>query len=347
MNKTRLIAQIELSNWNKEYDNTYKEVDNSELSNFTKEGNMKVISLFCGAGGMDIGFIKAGHKVVWANDFDKDSCETYKKNIGHSPVCEDISKIPSKSIPEGDIVIGGFPCQGFSLANPYRKKGDERNKLYLEMLRVIKDKKPKYFVGENVTGLCSIGGYENKEDKKKGMGRVLKMIIKDFENAGYSVEWKILNAAEFGVPQTRRRVLILGTRKDISKKLKHPSPKYSKDKWKTVGEALEGLPLEPTSKIPNHIGTAHKVKINGHLGNRETRTDKPSPTIVGRGGGTGGPVIIPHPSRIRRMTVRETARLQSFPDNFVFEGAITSQYRQIGNAVPWPLAYHVAKMIPK
>lgn len=307
---------------------------------------MKVISLFCGAGGMDLGFIKAGHDIIWANDNDIDSCKTYEKNFGHKPVCADIEKIPSSAIPKGDIVIGGFPCQGFSIANPYRKTEDNRNKLYLEMLRVIKDKKPKYFVGENVTGLCSIGGYETKEDKKEHKGRVLKMILKDFEEAGYQVEFKILNSANFGVPQIRRRVIILGTRKDVKEKLIHPEQILEKDNWKTVGEALKGLPLEYSDKIPNHQGTAHKVKINGHLGNRATNPNKPSPTIVGRGGGTGGPVIIPHPNAHRRMTVRETARLQSFPDDFIFEGAISSQYRQIGNAVPWPLAYHIAKMIP-
>ncbi|MEK6916052.1 MAG: DNA cytosine methyltransferase [Nanoarchaeota archaeon] len=307
---------------------------------------MKIISLFCGAGGMDLGFIKAGHEIVWANDNDRDSCKTYERNLGHKAICEDIAKVSSKEIPDGDVVIGGFPCQGFSIANPYRKSDDKRNELYLQLLRVIKDKKPKYFVGENVTGLCSIGGYETKEDKKKGLGKVLKIIVKDFEEAGYRVEWKILNSANFGVPQARRRVLILGTRNDMEKKLKHPEPMFAKENWITVGEALKGLPLNYSAEIPNHQGTAHKVKINGHLGNRATNPNKPSPTIVGRGGGTGGPVIIPHPSGERRMTVRETARLQSFPDDFIFEGAISSQYRQIGNAVPWPLAYNVAKMLP-
>lgn len=311
-----------------------------------KEG-MKIISLFCGAGGMDLGFVKAGHKIIWANDFDKDSCKTYENYFGHKPICAPIEEIKSDEIPDGDIVIGGFPCQGFSIANPYRKTEDSRNRLYLEMLRIIKDKKPKYFVGENVTGLCSIGGYETKEDKKQHKGRVLKLILKDFEDAGYDVEFKILNSANFGVPQTRKRVLILGTRKDIPHKLKHPEPTHKKENWKTTGEALEGLPLDYSDEIPNHQGTSHKVKINGHLGNRATNPNKPSPTIVGRGGGTGGPVIIPHPKGHRRMTVRETARLQSFPDDFIFEGAVSSQYRQIGNAVPWLLAYNVAKMIPK
>lgn len=313
---------------------------------------MNIISLFAGCGGMDLGFVKAGHKIIWANDNDSDSCKTYEKNLGHKPVCKDIKEIPSEEIPDGDIVIGGFPCQGFSIANPYRNTEDKRNELYLQLLRVVRDKKPKYFVAENVTGLCSIGGYENKKDKKEHKGVVFKKILEELGKAndiGYDVEFKILNSANFGVPQIRRRVIIIGTRKDIPEKLKHPEPTRSKENWKTVGETLQGLPEEPdgeSKEFSNHIGTSHKVKINKFIGNRKTDPNKPSPTIVGRGGGTGGPVIIPHPNEKRRMTVRETARLQNFPDDFVFEGSITSQYRQIGNAVPWLLAYNVAKMIP-
>lgn len=336
-----------------------KDLNDKESENISKKGEiikrMKVISLFSGAGGMDLGFIKAGHEIIWVNDNDQDSCDTYEKNINHKPICKDIEEIQSTDIPSGDIVIGGFPCQGFSIANPYRNTEDKRNKLYLELLRVIRDKKPKYFVAENVTGLCSIGGYESNQDKKEHLGRVLKIIIKELEGAtpeGYHVEFKILNSADFGVPQIRRRVIILGTRKDIKMILKHPNPTHSKDGkdglpiWKTVREAISDLPDEPSEKIPNHTGTSHQVKINGHIGNRATQWDKASPTIVGRGGGTGGPVIIPHPNLKRRMTVRETARIQCFPDDFIFKGSVSSQYRQIGNAVPWPLAYYVAKNIP-
>ncbi len=317
---------------------------------------MKIISLFAGAGGMDLGFLKAGHKIVWVNDNDPDSCSTYEKNFKHKPVCKNIEEVLSSEIPKGDVVIGGFPCQGFSIANPYRNTEDKRNKLYLELLRIIKDKNPKYFVAENVAGLCSIGGYETNEDRKNHTGKVLKVILEELRKAtptGYHVEFKILNAADFGVPQGRRRVIILGTRKDVKKILKHPNPTHSGKidselpQWKTVRDAISDLPLNPSKDIPNHHGTSHQVKINGHIGNRATKWDKPSPTIVGRGGGTGGPVIIPHPNLQRRMTVRETARIQCFPDNFIFEGSISSQYRQIGNAVPWPLAYFIAKNIPK
>jgi len=325
-----------------------------------KKGGLRIISLFCGAVVMDLVFVKSGHKIICANDNDGDGCLTYEKNFGHTPICEDIEEIPSNEIPNGDVIIGGFPCQGFSIANPYRHTEDKRNELYIELLRVIRDKKPKYFIAENVPGICSLGGYETKEDKKNKTGRIFKVILKELENAneiGYHVKFKILNTADFGIPQTRRRVIILGTRKDVKPILKHPKPTHSKNpsitlngkrlgKWGTVREALKGLPEKPTEKILNHSGTSHKVKINGYLGNRATSWDKPSPTIIGRGGGTGGPVIIPHPNLKRRMTVRETARLQDFPDDFIFEGSVTSQYRQIGNAVPWKLAYHIAKMLP-
>ena len=172
------------------------------------------------------------------------------------------------------------------------------------------------------------------------------MIMKDFKDIGYKAQYKVLNAADYGVPQKRLRVIILGTREDIKNRFYHPKPTHE-NKWLTVRSAISDLP-EPSEscKIPNHHGTNHKVRINGFIGNRKTAWDKPAPTIVGRGGGTGGPVIMPHPNLHRRLTVRECARLQSFPDDFIFIGSKSSQYRQIGNAVPWLLAYNVAKMIP-
>ncbi len=320
---------------------------------------MKVISLFCGCGGMDLGFIKAGHKVVWANDNDMDSCITYEKNFNHKPVCGDITKVKSEDIPDGDIVIGGFPCQGFSIANKYRHEKDERNLLYLELKRVINDKNPKYFVAENVAGLASIGGYDTPKDKKNKTGKVLKRIIKEFSESGevgYNVTFKILLASNFGVPQNRKRVIILGTRKDIDHQLIHPQETTLEEK-KTLRDAIGDLPLEANQYTKesayekenghyNHYGNKHKVKINGHMGNRKLDWEKPSPTVTGRGGGTGGPVIMPHPELHRRMTVREYGRIQEFDDDFIFYGSISSQFRQIGNAVPWKLAFHISKMLP-
>ena len=130
-----------------------------------------VVSLFAGAGGMDLGFQKAGFEIIWANDFDKDSVDTYKKNFGNHIVLGDIKDIPSSDIPNNpDVVIGGFPCQGFSINNKKRSMDDERNHLYKEMLRIIKDKKPKYFVAENVKGILSLE-----------KGEVIKLIVNDFK----------------------------------------------------------------------------------------------------------------------------------------------------------------------
>ena len=182
-----------------------------------------------------------------------------------------------------------------------------------------------------------IHGRMSSEDKET--------IMKDFKEEGYKTQYKVLNAADFGVPQKRMRVIILGTREDVEPRIFHPKPTHD-NKWLTVRDAISDLPESEDPNIPNHHGTKHRVKVNGFIGNRATKWDEPSPTIVGRGGGTGGPVIIPHPNLHRRMTVRETARLQSFPDDFIFYGSISSQYRQIGNAVPWPLAFNIAKVIP-
>lgn len=309
---------------------------------------MKIISLFCGCGGLDLGFIKAGHEIIWANDYDQDSVNTYIKNIDKKVICADITKVNTKDVPKGDIVIGGFPCQGFSIANLDRHKNDSRNKLYLELLRFIKEIKPKFFLAENVPGIMSLA-----------KGQVFAMILDDFAKAGYNVKYAILNSANFGTPQVRKRVIFIGTRLDVKTKITFPpEPTHIDDpnsnmfakhlkKWVTLGDALKGLP-EPNEdvKIANHIGTKHKVKINGFIGNRKTRADRPSPTIVGRGGGTGGPVIIPHPKLHRRLTPRECARLMDFEDSFVFSGSISSQYRQIGNAVTVNMAYHIAKCFP-
>ena len=169
-----------------------------------KKNNKKfrVISLFSGAGGMDLGFINAGFDIVWANDFFKEAVESYKKNISEDIVFGDITKIKSSEMPDDiDLVIGGFPCQGFSVANTKRSMKDERNFLYKEMLRVIKDKNPKFFVAENVKGILSME-----------KGKVIEMIKKDFESLGYKVDARLLNAAEYGVPQARERVVIIGNR---------------------------------------------------------------------------------------------------------------------------------------
>ena len=290
---------------------------------------IRVASLFAGCGGLDYGFHKnSKYTHVFVNDFDEEACKTYEKNFETKTTCGDIKQI--KTIPDCDILIGGFPCQGFSMANPYRDEKDKRNELYLEILRLLKLKQPKYFLLENVKGLLNMGGYATNEDKKNKTGKVLKVILNDLKECGYVVKFKLFDIKEFEVPQKRQRVIIIGVRTDIKFDTKWPEPSK---KIITLKDAIGDLPIEYKTDI-QHIGTKHKCAVTGYLGNRELKWEEPSPTITGRGGGSGGPVIHNHPSLKRRLTVRECARIQTFPDSFEFVGSISSMYRQLGNAVP-------------
>ena len=235
-------------------------------------------------------------------------------------------------------------CQDFSVANPYRKEDTSRNKLYKELVRLLQLKKPKYFIFENVKGILSIGGYENNIDKKNHKGKVFKMILDDLEKCGYQVHTKLFKMKWYDIPQNRERVIFIGIRNDIAKNIKFEWPKETQKITKTLKDAIGDLPIKYNEKN-QHIGTKHKVKVTGYIGNRELDWDDISPTITGRGGGTGGPVINIHPSGERRMTVREYARIQTFPDNFKFSGSISSMYRQIGNAVPPKFSYTLANII--
>ncbi|MBO4822895.1 MAG: DNA cytosine methyltransferase [Prevotella sp.] len=300
---------------------------------------MDVVSLFSGAGGLDLGFIQAGHHIVWANDLFHDAVLTYRRNIGNHIVEKDISQISSDDIPDCDIVIGGFPCQGFSVANTGRHEDDERNKLYLEMIRIIRDKAPKFFLAENVKGILSIG-----------KGVVFQNILSDFRSLHYDVQYKLVNSADYGVPQKRFRVIIIGVRNDLGLHYQYPMPTHSKEpsmftkKWVGAGEALEHFPdPDLPNNIPNHIYSKYKLNFNGYLGHRPIAYDQPAPTVTARGDDRGGVVILPHPNNLRRMTCRELATIQSFPDNYRFEGGISSIYRQIGNAVPPLLAKALAE----
>ena len=287
---------------------------------------MKIVSLFAGAGGLDLGLIQSGHKIIWANDIDKDSCETYRKNIGNHIICKDIAEIDFTEIPNSEVIVGGFPCQGFSMANLLRKPEDSRNVLYKYFYQLVKMKQPKYFLAENVRGILSLG-----------KGKIIKQIVKDFEKAGYRVEYSVFNTANFGVPQTRVRVIIAGTRIDLPEESNYsfPKPIMEKESWISVGDALDDIP-EPDSNhsLTNHIYSKYKVTNRNFTGHRRTNPDKPSPTILARGNGKGGVCALQHPNNHRRMSVRESAIVQTFPLDFEFVGSMTSMYRQIGNAVP-------------
>lgn len=300
---------------------------------------MRIVSLFSGAGGLDLGFKMAGNDIIWANDIYKDAVNTYKENIGGHIVLADIDTIDAADIPDCDMVIGGFPCQGFSVANTKRDVNDERNKLYLQLIRVIKEKKPKFFLAENVKGILNIG-----------KGEVIKMIMKDFSSLGYKVQKKLLNAADYGVPQIRERVIITGVRDDLDFTYTYPEPTNDKNgntslpKWVTIRDAFKNIPDPDKPNILfNHIYSKYKVTISNYIGHRLIDDNKPAPTVTGRGDEKGGVVVLHHPNNKRRMTCRELATIQSFPLNYRFCGSMSSVYRQIANAVPPLLGYALAK----
>jgi DNA (cytosine-5)-methyltransferase 1 len=316
---------------------------------------MKILSLFSGCGGIDLGFLKAGAEIVWANDIDKDAVMTYKHNFKEKNIiCKDIYDLKPNECPNDiDLIVGGFPCLGFTVAKgKSRNINDKHNILYQQYIKILEDKLPKYFLVENVPGMKS------GED----FNTFYRQMIIDFENAGiknggagYRVKEKILLASDYGVPQNRKRLILIGTRNDIEIEPSFPIPTHTKNPLKdknllphiTLKEAISDLPRHYSEEVINHIGTKHKVKINGYVGNRQLDWEKPSPTITGRGSRTGGAVIHPHPNRERRLSVRECARIQTFPDDFVFTGSNGANFAHIGNAVPPILAFHIAKEFRK
>ena len=329
-NKSELIELI----------NQYLYLSTNKICETISVKKKKILSLFAGCGGLDYGFHNnPNYEHILVNDFDKDSCETYELNFHIKPHCCDIKELVN--IPDFDLLIGGFPCQGFSMANPYRTEKDERNKLYLEILRILNLKKPSFFILENVKGILNMGGYDTEMDKKNKSGRVVKGIVEDLANCGYNVQFRLFELKKYDVPQKRERVIFIGVRKDID--FKPQWPEESKNGELTLKDAIGDLSIEYNTEI-QHVGTKHKCAVTGYLGNRELKWDEPSPTITGRGGGNGGPVIHNHPSLIRRLTVRECARIQTFPDWFIFKGSISSMYRQIGNAVPCKFSEYLSNI---
>ena len=244
---------------------------------------MRIASFFAGCGGLDYGFHKNPKFThVYVNDFDSDACSTYELNFKFKPFCGDIKTVTE--IPDFELMIGGFPCQGFSMANPYRTPEDTRNQLYEELVRILRTKKPRYFLFENVKGLMNMGGYDTNQDKKNGTGRIMKLIIEDFESCGYKVDFKLFKIKKYGVPQKRERVIFVGVRSDINCEFQWPEE--STEEF-TLQDAIGDLPIEYDPVI-QHVGTAHKCRVTGYLGNRELAWDEPAPTITGRGGGSGG-----------------------------------------------------------
>lgn len=294
------------------------------------------ISLFCGAGGLDIGFERAGFKTIWANDSEPDACKTHENWSDAKVVCGDIAKVDIDTIPDADIILGGFPCQGFSLSGP-RKIDDSRNVLYKHYVKIVKKKKPLMFVGENVKGILTMGG-----------GQVIEAIIEEFAECGYDVYCKLLNARDFEVPQDRERVIICGFRKDLNiKHFEYPMPRGF---IVNLREALKNIP-EPTSDEVCMAPYSSRFMSR----NRKRGWDEVSYTIPAMAKQVtlypGSPNMIKIDKDLwefgkegitRRLSWREAAAIQTFPDDLEFHGDLVSKYKQIGNAVPVKLAEIIA-----
>lgn len=303
--------------------------------------NMTYVDLFCGAGGLSKGFEMAGLQGVCAIDWFNEACQTYNLNFNHPFVNGDIKdplvkehfyKLVKKGL-NGcplNIIAGGFPCQGFSMAGN-RIVDDPRNSLYKEFVEIAKELQPDFVVCENVKGLRSMLG-----------GKVEEKIIEDFKAIGYDMNVTLLCAANYYVPQKRERVIFIGNRKGL--KNYHPKPLLKPDEYITIGEAIGDLIDHPNDEKFNHIITKHRPDVakrimetpEGKSLNKKYKGSwKKSPwneascTITENHGGTNL-----HPKLPRVMTPRELARLQSFPDDFIFAGSKSKQLVQIGNAVP-------------
>ena len=320
---------------------------------------MKIVSLFAGAGGLDLGFQKAGFDVIWANEYDKDIWKTYEKNHNQTVLDKrSIVDIPVKEVPECDGIIGGPPCQSWSEAGSHGGVDDKRGQLFFDFIRILEAKQPKFFLAENVSGML-LGRHSD----------ALKNIKELFQNAGvgYELSFQMLNASDFDVPQDRKRVFFVGIRKDLNFKFQFPNPTKEKitlvqaisDLQNSVVPAKEGNKTNKENcKFPNHeymIGGFSSMFMSR---NRVRAWDEQSFTI--QAGGRHAPIHPQAPKMkfieknlrqfvkgkedlYRRLSVRECARIQTFPDEFIFYyNHIAVGYKMIGNAVPVNLAKHIA-----
>ena len=294
------------------------------------------ISLFCGAGGLDIGFERAGFKTIWANDFEPDACKTHENWSDAEVVCGDIAKVDINTIPDADVILGGFPCQGFSLSGP-RKIDDSRNVLYKHYVEIVKHKKPLMFVGENVKGILTMGE-----------GKIIEAIIDEFSQCGYDVYCELLNSRNYEVPQDRERVIICGFRKDLGiKHFEYPRPR---NYIVTLKEALKNIPKPTEEEVCMAPYSSRYMSRN-----RKRNWDEVSYTIPAMAKQVtlypGSPDMqkvdkdlwkFGKEGETRRLSWREAAAIQTFPPELEFYGDLVSKYKQIGNAVPVKLAEIVA-----
>ncbi|SJZ49581.1 DNA cytosine methyltransferase [Mycoplasmopsis verecunda] len=314
----------------------------------------KIIDLFSGCGGLTYGFYKNGFDIVESVEHWKPALDTYNLNYHKNEIVKDITdpevidNIKNKYHKKIDIVIGGFPCQGYSMAGR-RDPNDERNQLYKYTIDIIKKVEPKLFVLENVKGILSF--------RENDGVLVIDKIISMLNDIGYYSKYILLDASNFGVPQKRERVIFIGSRKSQKKKVDDVIERLSETKLPvvTVRDAIEDLENIEENKGFNHIFSKHtpemieKIKqtpegksvMKGYSDAfRKQFYDKPSTTVKENHGG-----VHVHPTKHRVMTPRELARLQSFPDDFIFTSTKTNILKQIGNAVPPKLSEEIVKII--
>ncbi len=323
---------------------------------------MKVVSFFAGAGGLDLGFEKAGFDVVWANEYDKEIWATYEKNHKNTILDKrSIVDVPSNEVPDCDGIIGGPPCQSWSEAGSKRGIADKRGQLFYEFMRILADKKPKFFLAENVSGMLLPA-------HKEALANIKEM----FTNIGYDLSFQLLNVSDYGVPQDRKRVFFIGYRKDIGLKFTFPLPTTGENKItldKAIGDLKDNvLPAKEGnySNGSNCNFLNHEYMIGGFSSmfmsrNRVRSWDEVSFTI--QAGGRHAPIHPQAPKMkfieqnlrqfvsgkenlYRRLSVRECARIQTFPDNFSFEyTSVVAGYKMIGNAVPVRMGKVLAQKI--
>lgn len=314
---------------------------------------IKVASLFCGCGGMDLGVIggfsyfgkeykKNPFEIVYSIDIDEYCTQIYNDNFEHKCIVKDVRQIEIDKLPQFDMLIGGFPCQSFSISaqNPPRLGyKDERGMLFFEMVKILKKRHPRFFIAENVKGIMSANE-----------GKAFPMIIKEFKDAGYHVVYKLLNASDYGVPQKRERVIIIGFRNSEDyKEFKYPI-KVENTEMKVLGDVIinEDNHNEKLFFSDKAIAGMMAVREKMNKG-RAMSIDKPCNTISAHLAkvslNSTDPVFI-YEGRFRRFSTREAARIQSFPDTFKLSSVSQGrQYKAIGNAVPPVMMWHVIRSL--
>ena len=301
-----------------------------KLFHSSPDAAVSIFSVHGGFSSLGKRYPKNNFEIVYANDVDSHATLTYAENFSSPIITDDVWNILDDPVlpEEADVVPGGFPCQDFSHAGKRRGFSSERGQLYKAMIRLVDRLRPKLFLAENVRGLLTMND-----------GAAVRAIVSDFAALGYDVTCRLYNTADFGVPQTRKRVVIVGTRSDMLPEFPMPEPPLDERSWVPLRDAIGDLADLPEGAVPNHYWS--RAKKNAGQGNIIVDPDRPGPTMRAEHHGN----IEYHWLGDRRLSAREAARIQSFPDEFIFYPSTSAAYKQIGNAVPPVFAWHIARSI--